>query len=38
MLFEEDVPEDKGLFTFYREQADKEEEIKREKKQRRKKK
>jgi len=38
MLFEEDVPDDKGLFTFYREQADKEEEIKREKKQRKKKK
>ncbi len=32
MLFDDDVPEDKGLFTFYREQAEREEEIKREKK------
>lgn len=32
MLFEEDIPEDKGLFTFYREQAEREEQIKREKK------
>lgn len=32
MLFEEDIPEDKGLFTFYREQAEREDQIKREKK------
>lgn len=36
MLFEEDIPEDKGLFTFYREQAEREELIKREKKLRKK--
>jgi hypothetical protein len=29
MLFEDELPEDKGLFTFYREQAEREEEIKR---------
>lgn len=36
MLFEDEVPEDKGLFTFYREQAEREEEIKRQKKLRKK--
>jgi hypothetical protein len=30
--FDDNVPEDKGLFTFYREQAEREEEIEREKK------
>lgn len=32
MLFSDDLPEDKGLFTFYREQAERDEEIKRNKK------
>jgi hypothetical protein len=38
MLDPGDVPEDKGLFTFYREQAEREDELKREKKNRKKKK
>ena len=38
MLFEEDIPEDKGLFTFYREQAEREEQIKRDRKLRKKRK
>lgn len=38
MLDHEDAPEDKGLFTFYREQAEREDEIKREKKNRKKRK
>ncbi len=29
MLFQDEIAEDKGLFTFYREQAEKEEETKR---------
>lgn len=36
MLFQDEVPDDKGLFTFYREQAEREDEIKREKKLRKK--
>jgi hypothetical protein len=32
MLFEEDLPEEIGLFTFYREQEEKEDELRRLKK------
>lgn len=38
MLFQDEVPEDKGLFTFYREQAEREEELKRQRRLRKKRK